>query len=123
MRSLNAVKIATQTIRKCLLEADFGLKDKCYDAQEVNYFWKDMVLPAGFGAFFSVFYNVNQTKLLAEAATNCPESTEEETEVNESVTEDKKITKLKVFHQIAYYKDLHWSTQKAFSSHGNSQYL
>ena len=82
-----------------------------------------MVLPAGFGAFFSVFYNVNQTKLLAEAATNCPESTEEETEVNESVTEDKKITKLKVFHQIAYYKDLHWSTQKAFSSHGNSQYL
>ena len=59
LRSLNTVKIAAQTIRKCLLEADFDLEDKYCDAQKLNHSWKDMVLPAGLGAFFSVFYNVN----------------------------------------------------------------
>ena len=59
-----------------------------------------MVLPAGLGAFFSVFYNVNQTKLLAETTTNWDESTEKEREVNESVPEDRKITKLKALHRI-----------------------
>ena len=59
LRSLNALKIAAQTIRKCLFEADFGLGDKCCDAQELNHPWKDMLLPAGLGAFFSVLYNVN----------------------------------------------------------------
>ena len=61
-----------------------------------------MVLPAGLGAFFSVLYNVNQTKLLAETTTNCDDSTEEESEVNESVTKDRKITKLKALYQIMY---------------------
>ena len=89
LRSLNTVKIAAQTIRKCLLEADFGLEDKYCDAQEINHSWKDMVFPAGLGAFFSVLYKVNQTKLVAETTTNCDDSTEEENEVNESVTEDR----------------------------------
>ena len=62
-----------------------------------------MVLPAGLGAFFSVLYNVNQTKLLAETTTNCDDSTKDENEVNESVTEDRKITKLKALYQIMYY--------------------
>ena len=44
-----------------------------------------------------------QKKLLAETATNCDDSTEEESEVNESVTEDRKITKLKALYQIMYY--------------------
>ena len=92
LRSLNTVKIAAQTIRKCLLEADFGLEDKYCDAQELNHSWKDMVLPTRLGAFFSVLYNANQTKLLAETTTNCDESIEEESKVNESVTEDRKIT-------------------------------
>ena len=103
LRSLNTVKMTAQTITKCLLEADFGLEDKYCDAQELNHFWKDMVLPAGLSAFFSVLYNVNQTKLLAESTTNFDESIEEETEVNESVTEDRKITKLKALYQIMYY--------------------
>ena len=103
LRSLNTVKIAAQTIRKCLLEADFGLEDKYCDAQELNHSWKDMVLPTRLGAFFSVLYNVNQTKLLAETTTNCDDSTEEESEVNESVTKDRKITKLKALYQIMYY--------------------
>ena len=104
LRSLNTVKIAAQTIRKCLLEAEFDLKDKYCDAQELNHSWKDMVLPAGLGAFFSVLYNVNQTKLLAETITNCDDSTEKESEVNDSVAEDRKITKLKALYQIMYYK-------------------
>ena len=62
-----------------------------------------MVLPAGLGVFFSVLYNDNQTKLLAETTTNCDDSTEEESEVNESVIEDRKITKLKALYQIMYY--------------------
>ena len=66
LRSLTTVKMAAQTIRKCLLEAVLDLEDKYCDAQELNHSWKDMVLPAGLGAFFSVLYNVNQTKLLAE---------------------------------------------------------
>ena len=103
LRSLNTVKIAAQTIRKCLLEADFDLEDKYFDAQELNHSWKGMVLPAGLGAFFSVLYNVNQTKLLAETITNCDDSTEKESEVNDSVTEDRKITKLKALYQIMYY--------------------
>ena len=103
LRSLNTVKIAAQTIRKCLLEADFGLEDKYCDAQEINHSWKDMVFPAGLGASFSVLYKVNQTKLVAETTTNCDDSTEEENEVNESVTEDRKITKLKALYQITYY--------------------
>ena len=37
LRSLNTVKIAAETIRKCLLEADFGLEDKYYDVQELNH--------------------------------------------------------------------------------------
>ena len=102
LRSLNTVKMTTQTIRKCLLEDDFGLEDKYCDAQELNHSWKDIVLPTGLGAFFSVIYNVNQTKLLAESTTNCDDSTEEENEVNESVTEDRKITKLKALYQIMY---------------------
>ena len=61
-----------------------------------------MVLPAGLGAFFSVLYNVNQTKLLAETTTNCDDLTEEESAVNESVTEYRKITKLKALCQIMY---------------------
>ena len=61
-----------------------------------------MVLPAGLGAFFSVLYNVNQTKLLAETTTNCDDLAEEESAVNESVTEDRKITKLKALCQIMY---------------------
>ena len=63
-----------------------------------------MVLPAGLGAFFSVLHNVNQTKLLAETTTNCDDSTKDENEVNESITEDRKITKLKALYQIMYYK-------------------
>ena len=97
------VKIAAQSIRKCLLEADFDLEDKYYDAQELNHSWKDMVLLAGLGAFFSVLYNVNQTKLLAETITNCDDSTEKESEVNDSVAEDRKITKLKALYQTMYY--------------------
>ena len=77
LRFLNTSKIAAQTIRKCLLEADFGLEDKYYDAQELNHSWKDMVLQARLGAFFLVLYNVNQTKLLAETTTNYDDSTEE----------------------------------------------
>ena len=100
---MNTVKIAAQTIRKCLLEADFGLEDKYYDAQKLNHSWKGMVLPAGLGAFFSVLYTVNQTQLLAEIISNFDDSTEEESEVNESVMEDKKITKLKALYQIMYY--------------------
>ena len=103
LRSLKTVKIAAQTIRKCLLEADFDLEDKYCDAQELNHSWKDMVLPAVPGAFFSVLYNVNQTKLLAETISNCDDSTEKESEVNDSVTEDRKITKLKALYQIMYY--------------------
>ena len=61
-----------------------------------------MVLPAGLGAFFSVLYNVNQTKLLAETTTTCDDSAEEESEVNKSVTKDRKITKLKTLYQIMY---------------------
>ena len=61
-----------------------------------------MVLPAGLGAFFSVLYNVNQTKVLAETTTNCDDLTEEESAVNESVTEYRKITKLKALCQIMY---------------------
>ena len=61
-----------------------------------------MVLPAGHGAFFSVLYNVSQTKLLAETTTNCDDLSEEEGAVNESVTEDRKITKLKALCQIMY---------------------
>ena len=60
------------------------------------------MLPAGHGAFFSVLYNVNQTKLLAETTTNCDDLSEEEGAVNESVTEDRKITKLKALCQIMY---------------------
>ena len=86
-----------------MLEAEFGLEDKYGDAQELNHSWKDMVLPPGLGAFFSVLYNVNQTKLLAETTTNCDDSTEEKSEVNESVTEDRKTTKLKALYQIMYY--------------------
>ena len=37
LRSLNTVKITAQTIKKCLLEADFGLEDKYCDAQELNH--------------------------------------------------------------------------------------
>ena len=66
LRSLNTVKIAAQITRKCLLEADFDLEDKYCYAQELNHSWQDMVLLAGLGAFFSVLYNVKQTKLLAE---------------------------------------------------------
>ena len=62
-----------------------------------------MVLQAGLGAFFSVLYNVNQTKFLAETTTNCDDSTEEESKVNKSVTKDRKITKLKALYQIMYY--------------------
>ena len=58
LRSMNTVKIAAQT-RKCFLEADFDLEDKNCDPQELNHSWKDMVLLAGLGAFFSVPYNVN----------------------------------------------------------------
>ena len=61
-----------------------------------------MVLPARLGAFFSVLYNVNQTKVLAETTTNCDDLTEEESAVNESVTEYRKITKLKALCQIMY---------------------
>ena len=62
-----------------------------------------MVLPTGLGAFFSVLYNVNQTKLLAETITNCDDSTEKESEVIDSVAEDRKITKLKALYEIMYY--------------------
>ena len=103
LRSLNTVKIAPQTIRKCLLEADFDLEGKYCDAQELNHSWKDMVLLTGLGAFFSVFYNLNQTKLLAETVTNCDDSTEKESEVNDNVAEDRKIAKLKALYQIMYY--------------------
>ena len=63
LQSMNTVKIAAQTTRKCFLEADFGLEDKYCDAQELNHSWKDMVLLAGLGAFFSVLYNVNAKKV------------------------------------------------------------
>ena len=63
LRSMNTVKIAAQTTRKCFLEADFGLEDKYCDAQELNHSWKDIVLLAGLGAFFSVLYNVNSKKV------------------------------------------------------------
>ena len=59
------VEITAQTIRKCLLEADFGLEDKSCDAHEL---------------------------------THC-----EESEVNESVNKERKITKLKALYQIMYY--------------------
>ena len=36
-RSLNTVKIAAQTIRKCFFEADFGLEDKYCDPKELNH--------------------------------------------------------------------------------------
>ena len=97
------MKIAAQTIRKCLLEADFDLEDKYCDAQKLNHSCKDMVLPAGLGAFFSVLCNVNQTKLHAETIINRDDSTEKENEVNGSVAEDRKITKLKALYQIMYY--------------------
>ena len=103
LRSSNTVKIAAQTIRKCLLEDDFDLEDKSCDAQELSHSWKDMVLPAGLRAFFAILYNVNQTKSLAETITNCDDSTEKESEVNDSVAEDRKITKLKALYQIMYY--------------------
>ena len=35
--SLNTVKIAAQTIRKCFFEADFGLEDKYCDPKELNH--------------------------------------------------------------------------------------
>ena len=113
------MKIAAQTIRHCLLEADFSLEEKYSDAQELNHSWKDMVLPARLGAFFSVLYSVNQTKLLAETTTNCDNSTEEESEVNElpqivitplkkkvklmKVPPKTKITKLKALYHIMHY--------------------
>ena len=103
LQSLKTVKIAALTIRKCLLETEFDLEDKYCVAQELNHSWKDMVLPAGLGAFFSVLYNVNQTKLLAETIPNCDDSTKKESKVNDSVTEDRKITKLKALYQIMYY--------------------
>ena len=119
LRSLNTVKIAAQTIRHCLLEADFSLEEKYSDVQELNHSWKDMVLPAGLGAFFSVLYSVNQTKLLAETTTNYDNSTEEESEVNESATEDKNY---KTKSSLPYNALQHpqWLIQKASSSHGSS---
>ena len=62
--SLNTVKIAAQTIRKYLLEPDFGLEDKYCDAQELNHSWKDILLPAGLGALFSILYNVDKQSYL-----------------------------------------------------------
>ena len=103
LRSFNTVKIAAHAIRKCLLEADVGLEDKYCDAQELNHSWKDMVLPARLVAFYSVLYNVKQIKLLAETTTNCHDSSEVKSEVNESVTEGREITKVKALYQIMYY--------------------
>ena len=86
-----------------MLEADVGLEDKYCDAQELNHSWKDMVLPARLVAFYSVLYNVKQIKLLAETTTNCHDSSEVKSEVNESVTEGREITKVKALYQIMYY--------------------
>ena len=108
LRNLNVIKEAAITIRKSLLEVNFGLDDSFCDAQQLKQSWRETKIPSSLVTFFSALFNISSTKLMKsetspEIDNDVLDNPEDEDEDNTEISDSLLMTKAKSLFQILHY--------------------